>query len=279
MPPKTIERHSNAKINLALRITGQLPNGYHTISSLFQEIDLHDTLTFSPASNYSLTCSTPDLPCDERNLCNRAYRRMESLNRGGQAWQIFLKKRIPVGAGLGGGSSNAATVLKFLNDAWGLQQSDEKLERIAAEIGADVPFYIRGKTQSVEGIGDRLSPVSLPESFVLLLICPPVAISTRWAYQQFNLTNQKEGYKFQSLFNSSRINWELFENQFESVVFPTYPEIGAIKAELLAAGARYAGLSGSGSTVFGVFDDRGGAERAQKRFKSHLTHLSFPIIS
>jgi len=270
--------HSNAKINLCLRITGRLANGYHSISSLFQEIDLHDTLIFTKNANFSLSCNVSTIPCDSRNLCSVAYNKMKTLAPDSGDWHIQLQKNIPVGAGLGGGSSNAATVLKFLNNAWNIRLSQAELLRIASQIGADVAFYLQGGTQLAEGIGDQLTPLRLPEDFVFLLICPSVHISTPWAYQQFNLTKRKTGYKFRDLFESDRIQWELFENQFESVVFPAYPEIGAIKTRLQQAGALYAGLSGSGSTVFGTFKNRRDAENAQQLFTKENSFISLPII-
>lgn len=269
---------SNAKINLCLRITGRLENGYHSLSSLFQEIDLQDMLTFTKAENFSLSCNDITIPCDSRNLCSIAYQKMKALAPDSDDWQIQLHKEIPIGAGLGGGSSNAAAVLKFLNVHWNIRMSEPELRLIASKIGADVAFYLRGGTQLAEGIGDILTPLNLTENFTLLLIFPPIYISTSWAYQQFNLTKRKTGYKFRDLFESGRIHWELFENQFESVVFPAYPEIGAIKSRLQQAGAIYAGLSGSGSTVFGTFKNRHDAENAQQMFINDVSFISLPII-
>ncbi len=268
---------SYAKLNLALRITGRREDGYHNLSSLFQEIDLYDLLTFTPAAEYSLSCDQPGLPCDERNLCSRAYRAMQRLAGSPANWHIDLAKNIPVGSGLGGGSSNAAAVMKFLNRAWNLNLDDATLIRLAAPIGSDIPFYIRGKTQGVEGTGEILRPLQLPLTPVFLLVCPPVHISTVWAYQQFTLINFKEGYKFDDLFGLKRIHYELFENEFESVVFPAYPEIGRLKQALLSEGADYAGLSGSGSTVFGIFPDRLSAETAGKHFVTFNTFVTLPI--
>ena len=269
---------SNAKINLCLRITGRLENGYHSLSSLFQEIDLQDMLTFTKAENFSLSCNDITIPCDSRNLCSIAYQKMKALAPDSDDWQIQLHKEIPIGAGLGGGSSNAAAVLKFLNVHWNIRMSEPELRLIASKIGADVAFYLRGGTQLAEGTGDILTPLNLTENFTLLLIFPPIYISTSWAYQQFNLTKRKTGYKFRDLFESGRIHWELFENQFESVVFPAYPEIGAIKSRLQQAGAIYAGLSGSGSTVFGTFKNRHDAENAQQMFINDVSFISLPII-
>ncbi|MCD6440270.1 MAG: 4-(cytidine 5'-diphospho)-2-C-methyl-D-erythritol kinase [Candidatus Marinimicrobia bacterium] len=269
---------SNAKINLCLRITGKLSNGYHTLSTIFQEIDLHDIITFTPSRRYILSCSDPKVPCDGRNLCSKAYAEMKQLAPQSPDWHIHLQKTIPVGAGLGGGSSNAATVIKFLNEQWELGLDEQQLIRIAVKIGADVAFYIHGKTQGAEGIGEQLIPLKLPRQFTLLLICPAIHISTKWAYQQFNLTKRKEGYKFHDVFESGKIQWSLFENQFESVVFSTYPEIGNIKTLLIKEGSQYAGLSGSGSTVFGIFKNRNNAEHARKAFDRHTTFISTPIF-
>ncbi|HDP67566.1 MAG TPA: 4-(cytidine 5'-diphospho)-2-C-methyl-D-erythritol kinase [Candidatus Marinimicrobia bacterium] len=270
---------SNAKVNLCLRITGRLPSGYHTLSSLFQEIDLHDIITFTKATNYALHCNLETIPRDAKNLCSIAYHKLKALAPGAPDWHIQLIKNIPVEAGLGGGSSNAATVLKFLNSHWNLHLPESDLIKIARQIGADVAFYLRGGTQMAAGIGDILTPLELPERFVLLLICPQVQISTPWAYRQFDLTKRKYGDKFRHLFESGKIHWELFENQFESVVFPAYPEIGNLKARLLEAGALYAGLSGSGSTVFGIFHTRCAAESARRLFDHFTSYISLPVIS
>ncbi len=278
MNERSFTVRSFAKINLCLRITDRLATGYHTLSSIFQEIDLHDVLTFTPGSIFSLSCNNEKIPCDDRNLCSVAYRKMKQLAPDSPDWHIQLQKTIPVGAGLGGGSSNAAAVMKFLNKQWKINLPENELIIIASQVGADVAFYIRGKTQAAEGIGDILTPIEIPELYTILLVTPQIHISTPWAYQQFDLTKKKEGYKFGCLFESGKIQWALFENQFESVVFPTYPEIGEIKARLQNTGALYAGLSGSGSTVFGTFKNRLAAENAQKYFKKHSTFISSPII-
>ena len=268
---------ANAKINLCLRITGRQANGYHTLSSVFQEIELHDILTFSPATDYSFSCNNKTIPSDEQNLCTIAYHKMKQILPESTDLQIHLQKNIPVGAGLGGGSSDAATVIKFLNKHWNIRLPESELCNIANQIGADVAFFIRGKTQLAEGIGDLLTLFDLPGHYTILLVYPNIHISTHWAYQQFDLTKKKEGYKFGCLLESGRIQWELFENQFESVVFPAYPEIGAIKARLQEAGALFAGLSGSGSTVFGIFKNRYDAENTQRLFNTHNTFISTPI--
>ncbi len=275
----TIKIRANAKVNLALRITGQRPDGYHTISSVFQEIDLHDRLIFTPAEKFGFSSTDHNLPTDERNLCVAAYRRIAALNgENYRDWQIHLEKNIPIGAGLGGGSSDAAAVIKFLNQHWQLQLDRATLSGLALELGCDVPFYIHGKTQGVEGIGERLIPLHMPQAFALLLVCPPIHISTRWAYGKFDLTKQKAGYKFTRLYGDEVIHWQLFENQFESVVFQSYPEIGVLKKALRSKGAQYAGLSGSGSTVIGVFKNKQEAEAVKPHFRQYPTYVSLPKL-
>jgi len=269
---------SFAKVNLYLRVTGVMPNGYHSLYSVFQEITFHDVLTFTHSNKFCISCNRDDLPCNDNNLCVKAYKIMKKYAVKGNDYSIYLEKNIPMGAGLGGGSSNAVVVLKFLNKAWDINFSESRLIDIAKEISADAPFFIRGKTQIAKGIGDLLEPVQLPEEFVLLLVCPDTHISTAWAYKQFDLTKRKEDYKFHDLFTLKRVNWELFENQFETVVFPAHPEVGRVKKRLIDEGAQYAGLSGSGSTVFGVFKERKEAIKASKCFDSFKTFITLPIF-
>ena len=278
MLEKPVRLKSFAKVNLYLRVTGIVSNGYHTLYSIFQELDFHDILTFTPSSKFSISCNRSDLPCDDSNLCVQAYRIMKEFAPTNGEWSIHLEKNVPMGAGLGGGSSNAAAVLKFLNKAWDTNFSESKLIDIAKEICADAPFFIRGKTQIAKGIGDLLEPIHLPEKFVLLLVCPDIHVSTTWAYRELDLTIKEETCKFSVLFDDKRIFWELFENQFETVVFPAYPEVGRVKNELIDSGAQYSGLSGSGSTVFGVFKNKEEAQKAQKRFNSFTTYITLPIF-
>ena len=268
---------SNAKINLALRITDRLENGYHTISTLFQEIDFYDDIIFTKSEKFGFTSNIADLPTDNSNLCIAAYEKMKNFQKNGQDFLIHLEKRIPMGAGLGGGSSNAATVLKFLNKNWEINFDDKELERIGFELGCDVPFFIKGGTQGGDGLGEILTPLSFPTNYVILLVHPQVHISTVWAYKNFSLTSIKNKYKFASLLNNNVINWQMFENVFENLVFQSYPEIGEIKQKLLQKSAVYSGLSGSGSTVVGIFDDKEKALSAMNSFENFPTQISLPV--
>jgi 4-diphosphocytidyl-2-C-methyl-D-erythritol kinase len=278
--PDPITLKSNAKVNLALRITGRRENGYHTISTLFQEIDLHDKLIFEKSGKFDFSSSDPDLPLDDRNLCVLAYKKLSELadDSNRQAYQIHLEKNIPVGAGLGGGSSNAATVFRFLNRHWKLNFSEEKLLQLARSLGADVPFFIKGGTQIGEGIGDVLKPVRLVPNFKILCIIPDFNISTEWAYKKFSLTNRKDKFNFDRLILDGFPNWELFENHFEEIVTQSYPEISDMKQKLLKGGAEYAGLSGSGSTVIGVFKRDKDLKQMCKSI-DYVTAITNPVIN
>mgnify|MGYP001313094073 FL=1 len=272
---------SHAKINLGLQVLNKREDGYHNLHSLFMEIDLADELSFREASELKLGIEGADLPLDENNLITKAYRLIRSKVEDVQSeYSIHLKKKIPIGGGLGGGSSNAATVLTTLNQLWELNLTEDELENMSKSLGADVPFFIRGGIQLIEGIGDILSPVDPApiKDLQFILVVPPIHISTPWAYRALNKTLQpdKSRPKFAPL--SRPMNWELFDNDFERIIYETYPEIREIKVNLQKAGALYAGLSGSGSTVFGVFDNLQKAKSILEQFDQYQTFLTSPVF-
>ena len=276
--------NSNAKINLGLNVLNKRKDGYHNLHSLFVEIELADELLFTPSEMYQLTAEgdqTTDLPLDENNLITQAYQLIRGkIENVRTEYAIHIKKQIPMGGGLGGGSSNAATTLRALNELWKMKLSQDSLELLGAKLGADIPFFIRGSVQLIEGIGDILTPQN-PKPLIdlyFLLIVPPIHIATPWAYGALNKTLQpyKSHPKFSPL--SKPMKWELFDNDFERVIRKTYPEVGKIKETLQSAGALYAGLSGSGSTVFGVFDNLQKAEAILGTFSQYQTFLTFPVI-
>ncbi len=272
---------SHAKINLGLQVLNKREDDYHNIQSCFVEINLDDTLYFSQTSSFQLSAAGIDIPVDESNLISKAYRFIRFRAEKVQTeFSIHLKKCIPIGGGLGGGSSNAAVTLNALNQLWYLNLSAEELEVMGTEIGADVPFFIKGGIQLVEGIGDVLTPVDPTpmKNLYLILVVPPIQIATPWAYRALNKTLQpnKRQPKFPPL--SKPMKWELFDNDFERVIHETYPEIREIKANLQKAGALYAGLSGSGSTVFGVFDNLKKAEPILEKFTQYQTYLTSPVF-
>ena len=272
---------SHAKINLGLQVLNKREDGYHNLHSLFMEIDLADELSFREASELKLGIEGADLPLDENNLITKAYRLIQSKVEDIQSeYSIHLKKKIPIGGGLGGGSSNAATVLTTLNQLWELNLTEDELENMSKSLGADVPFFIRGGIQLIEGIGDLLSPIDPApmKNLQFILVVPPIHVSTPWAYSALNKTLQpdKSRPKFAPL--SRPMNWELFDNDFEPIIYETYPEIRETKVNLQKAGALYAGLSGSGSTVFGVFDNLQKAKSILKQFDQYQTFLTSPVF-
>ena len=272
---------SHAKINLGLKIVNKRKDGYHNIDSLFIELDLHDTITFTPSNTFSLSTNFSDLPIDDSNLITKSYNllhphKVESTSEH----TIHLEKKIPMGSGLGGGSSNAATTLKALNQLWKCGYNNESLCKMGTSLGADVAFFIDGGIQHVTGIGEILKPVNFETILGLhfLLIVPDIHVSTKWAYKVLNISLQSNGSlpKFSSL--KKPINWQLFENDFERVIRSTYPEIDEIKSQLYDCGAIYAGMSGSGSTVFGIFDNRELLQNSSEQFTQCQSFITLPHI-
>ena len=275
---------SNAKVNLSLKILNKRKDGYHNLYSLFVELDLADKLIFTSSSDFKLSIDCTNeiqMPLNNTNLIIRAYELMRhETSSVVSEYVVHLKKVIPLGSGLGGGSSNAAFTLKALNELWKLNYSLTKLENLGSVLGADVPFFIRGGFQLAEGIGDKLTPQNdrILSGLHFLLIIPPFHIDTPKAYNSLNkpLRSAENYSKFAPV--SKPVNWQLFDNDFEKVIQKAYPEISEIKENLQGAGALYAGLSGSGSTVFGVFDNLKTADLTREYFSRYQTFLTSPFF-
>jgi len=279
----TVKINSNAKVNIGLKVLSLRKDGYHDIVTIFQEINLFDIIYISiNPLGCNFNSNVNWLINDKSNLCITAYEAMKKIFDI-NGINIDLTKNIPRGSGLGGGSSNAASVLKGIRQLYDLNISDNELENIASKIGADVPFFIRGSIQLGEGIGDRLTPLKINIKGKYLIIIPEVIINTFWAYSQFkkNLDSSLSSINFAGLSIGKTISLDmlkLFENDFESIVVPTYPEIGKIKEKLHALGARYASLSGSGSTVFGIFNDDVSLNNAFSYFSpKYKTFITNPL--
>ncbi len=250
-----------AKINLFLRITGKRPDGYHNLYSLICPVSLYDTLSFNFATDeISVSCQHPDVPEDQTNLAFRAadlfFRNAfkgDVLPSGKVG--IHIQKNIPVGAGLGGGSSDAASVLTTLNDHFGNPFSTEELMGLGTKIGADVPFFMLGTPALASGIGDQLTPFAHLPQWSVLLVYPNVNVSTAWVYKNLTLRLTKDEKKLSSFHFDGRffnVGRHLV-NDLESVTERAIPVIGKIKSMLLANGAAWALMSGSGSAVYGLF--------------------------
>ena len=280
---KSININSYAKVNIGLKILNKRSDGYHNISTVFQEIDLFDSIIISKSDGpLKFSSNVEWLQNDQNNLCVIAYNYIKNIYKIGGA-NIVLKKNISRGSGLGSGSSNAAATMKGLREIYNLEVADSELIKIGSKIGADVPFFINGSTQVGEGIGEKLTSIRSLMDAQYLIVTPNIPIDTKWAYSQFknNLDNCSSPAKFSDSFRGKTINLDtlkFFENDFESVVFPTYPEIGAIKNKLIALGAKFASLSGSGSTVYGIFDDDANIDKAFSHFfPRHKTFIAHPV--
>jgi len=274
---------SHAKINLGLRIVGKRADGYHLIDTIFQEVAFGDILTFrrsGEAAGLTLTCTDPRLPLDGANLCVQAFQLLRDRFPEMGGVHLSLEKHIPVGAGLGGGSSNAAVTLLGLARLFRLPVIPQDLLEMATALGADVPFFLYGGLARGRGIGERIDPVRQAPGHPVVLVIPDIHVSTAWAYRQLNygLTNRQSENKLKGFFE----NWEDYRrwrNEFEAPVIKRYSEIGEILQQMHHHQADFASLSGSGSAIFGIFPDAAAAEAAADEFaRFYRCVLTRPVI-
>ena len=272
---------SFSKVNIGLKIVKKRRDGYHDIHTVFQELDFHDRISLKKKkSGCSFKSNVNWLSNNNSNLCVKAWQSLvQRFNIGGV--KIELKKNIPPGSGLGGGSSNAACVLKGLKRLYKLNIQSRDLIKIGTSIGADVPFFINGGCQLGSGVGDELKKIEHSNEKIFLLVMPEIHIDTKTTFKKFKkfLDNNQEKVNFADYIIKGNFLFKFFENDFETIIVPAYPEIGKIKIKLLEQGALFSSLSGTGSTVFGVFDDEATAISAESLFKSHYkTRISHPIL-
>jgi 4-diphosphocytidyl-2-C-methyl-D-erythritol kinase len=259
-----------AKVNLALEILGKRPDGYHEISTVLQAVDLFDRLTVEDAEALTLVASDPGLPVDDTNLVVRAARALAGAAGVARGARIVLDKRIPVAAGLGGGSSDAAATLWALNRLWGLRWSAARLAEVGATLGMDVPFFLgRGRAIGT-GRGERLRALPGDGGYALVLVNPNIALSTREAYARVppgwcaEASGTRRIVEALRSRNPVRVGGAL-TNHLEDLVAPTLPAIGQMKAALLAAGGLGAAMSGSGPTVFAMARSLDHAKQMRRR--------------
>jgi 4-diphosphocytidyl-2-C-methyl-D-erythritol kinase len=278
-----------AKINLYLEITGNRPDGYHDLVMVLQSIDLCDRVDIRKVSHKSgtdkiqVTCTNPEVPCDHTNLAYKAAALLQSTYSDIEGMEIAIAKQIPMGAGLAGGSANAAAVLVGINRLWDLGLTQPQLCEFAAQLGSDIPFCVVGGTALATSRGDILSP--LPDlTNLVLVICKPrqIAISTAWAYQTF----RAQGLLAKSLIKDQNLSSQmvtaiasggesaptkigrLLYNDLERVVLPEYPAIADLKNKLLNQECIGAMMSGSGSTVFVIAPDLDRAHQIAEAIKA-----------
>jgi 4-diphosphocytidyl-2-C-methyl-D-erythritol kinase len=237
-----------AKINWALRITGRRDDGYHDLETLFQTISLHDTLTFREADGLSITCDDPSIPIDDSNLIIRAARAVAPDAH----FAVELRKRIPAGGGLGGGSSDAAATLLALARELGI---DRPLQELALSLGSDVPFFLMGGTAYARGRGEDLTAMPAVRGVPLLLLMPEQRVATARAFGMLRRFSPPLGVdRYRAMIEDDLLSHAAeLVNDFEEPIFGELPVLRALKQRLREAGAPYAAMSGSGSTIVGAF--------------------------
>ena len=273
-----ISLNAYAKINLSLDVLRCREDGYHEVKMIMQTIGLHDELTFKRRDDDKVVLKSDDesLPTDKDNLIIKACDLFFGEHGSGYGVDIFLKKMIPTAAGLAGGSSDAAATLKALNKMAGDPYDDEGLRKMGVKIGADIPFCLMGGTALSEGIGEILTPLPSPrrenEERFILIAKPPAAVSTAFVYKNLKLDENTEHPDVDGMTDALKKGdydgiVKRLGNVLESVTIPAYPEIGKIKEIAILNGAEGALMSGSGPTVFALFDDKEKAQGALLRLK------------
>jgi 4-diphosphocytidyl-2-C-methyl-D-erythritol kinase len=276
----TLEKPSPCKVNLLLNILGKRADGFHELETVMHPIDLCDVLVLErQGTGIRLTCSEPSLPTDARNLVYRAAAAFLEAAKSTEGLRLHLEKRIPLAAGLGGGSGNAATTLLGLNELFGGPLAAERLQSIAASLGSDVPFFLQRKPALATGRGERIQPVEwFPalRGVFCLLVHPGFGIATAWAYQQLAhfpaaLNGQPgRGQKLLGLLQTAELKAAApeFYNSLEAPALKKYPLLALFQEFLRAHGAAATLMSGSGSTTFALIEGKTAAEALAEKFKS-----------
>jgi 4-diphosphocytidyl-2-C-methyl-D-erythritol kinase len=261
---KTLRLEAPAKVNYRLDVLSKRPDGYHDLRMVMQRVNLCDLIdiTLTDLPGIRVTCGRAGVPDGPGNIAWRAADLLLQLSDVKPGIDIKITKRIPVAAGMGGGSSDGAAVLKGVNELLGLGLPDQRLMEIGLKLGADVPFFIFGKTALAEGIGEILTPIERVPVAWLAIVKPNIHVSTAWVYQNLQLTSGGDTITLPRFYENTADICAILSNDLESVTIRRFPAIAEIKEMLLASGAQGALMSGSGPTVFGIFEDEPGARRA-----------------
>lgn len=270
------ELKAYGKINLGLDVLGRLPDGYHEVKMVMQTVALCDVLTFEKSgAGIAISADLQELSTGEDNLIYRAAKLLFDKYGIEEGVRIHLQKKIPIAAGMAGGSSDAAAALKGINELFGLGCSREELQKIAVQIGADVPYCIMGGTALAEGIGERLTALKPMPDCAILVAKPDINVSTKYVYEHLD---ERETYQHPDIDGMVQAIGEgnlegivaRMENVLESVTIPAHPVIGTIKERMRELGAAGSMMSGSGPTVFGIFTDDEEAEKAFRQLKAEM---------
>lgn len=278
---------AHAKINLGLDVIRRREDGYHEVKMIMQTLSLHDVVTIEETSEKGIvvTSNSGSIPCDEHNLAYKAAKLLMDEFSVDKGVRINIEKNIPVAAGMAGGSTDAAATMKGINDIFNLGLSEEELMKRSVKIGADVPYCIMEGTALSEGIGEVLTRLNCPPECKVLIAKPPIDVSTKFVYENLHANSLTWHPDIDGMVDSIR-NGDLkgicdrMENVLETVTVKEYPIIEEIKSSMKNNGAVNSLMSGSGPTVFGIFDDEEKADKAYKELKEkyktsqiHLTEL------
>ena len=262
-----------AKVNITLDVVGKREDGYHLLKMIMQNIDIYDVITIEKIeSGIEITCNKPYVPTDERNLAYKAAKLFKDTFNITSGVSINIKKNIPVAAGLAGGSTDCAAVLKIMNKLFQVNADNEKLMELGVKLGADVPYCIDGGTALCEGIGEVLTTLKPFKNHIIVLVKPPFGVSTKEVYKSFDLgrvKNHPETDKVIAYMNEDNL-YEVAKNMknlLENVTLKKHKVISSIKSEMESLGAIKAMMSGSGPTVFAFFDDMMKAQRCYDEMK------------
>lgn len=268
-----ITLNAYAKINLSLDVTGRLENGYHLVKMIMQTVGIHDVLHFTKTSGeISITTNSGELPLDQGNLIYKAVLLMQERYGITGGVKVHLEKNIPIAAGMAGGSTDAAAALKAMNALYELGLSQEELREVGVKIGADVPFCIMEGTALSEGIGEILTELPAPPQTILLVAKPPISVSTKAVYEELDsheIENHPDvdGQALAIRQGDLQGITDRLGNVLQTVTEGQYPVISQLKKIMLDSGAQGSMMSGSGPTVFGIFDDRKAAEAAMEEIR------------
>ncbi len=259
---QTLSLSSPAKLNLRLDVLGKRSDGYHDLLMVMERINLADEVELKVVERgIIVTCDEGTIPEDESNIAYKAAKEILAYSSRNVGVEIHIKKKIPIASGMGGGSSNAAAVLKGLNHLLKLKLPREKLMAIGAKIGADVPFFLFEGPAIASGIGDQLKKIKKIPKMSFVVVNPDIKVSTEWAYKNLGLNgrNRDHDKKLQevpSIYNNKKEVVKILNNDLEKVTIKEFPVIALVKELLMAHGAMAAQMTGSGSSVFGIFPDK-----------------------
>jgi len=267
------------KINISLDVVGKREDGYHLLKMIMQNVDLYDSMSFEKCNKgINISCNKPYIPTDERNLVYKAAKLFMETYNISEGINIYLKKNIPVAAGMAGGSADAAAVFKALKQVFKIDVDDNELMNLGVKIGADVPYCIMGGTALCEGIGDIITPLAPFKNHILVLVKPNFGVSTKEVYKNLDISKIFKHPDTESLIKAMEEEnladvCNSMKNLLENVTLRKYPVLKRIKEDMVKMGAMGSMMSGSGPTIFAFFDDMLKAQRCYDKFKTQYKEV------